>query len=459
MSKPRKQTYTMDMYLRKVKDKDISNDANVQRNFVWSDEQVNELIVTVLTDDYIPPIILGEEESSQLRIADGGQRTAALNKFRYGNHKITSSVEDSIIPYKKKNIGTDGSITWEDALFDIKNKTYDKLPEELKKMFDEYQIETVIHEHCDMHKISKYIKRYNNHTSMNTNQKAFTYLDKYAETIRKIKDSRFCVDYSDYTEKEKNKGVVERVMIETVMCSNHLADWKKQTKTICKYLNDNGTQKEFDHLADNLHRLESVITKDTKSIFNSKDSFIFLTLFDRFTELGIDDNKFGEFLIDFNSTLRKVERNSDGLLFDEIDKDKGTKDKAVIVAKLDMLLALMYKFLEIKEEDVTVNSDVLAFVKENVSKGSTQDDIELYEDCLNDLTLNVDNNTKLLDKQNHPSLVAIVTYACEKDIYIDEWFVDFFERNSDYIRNQRENYLHMKTELDEFVAKNDNKCA
>ena len=221
MARPRKQTYTLDMYLKKIKDGDICNDADVQRHFVWTKEQINELVVTVLTDEYIPPVIMGEEDSSQLHIADGGQRSSALNQFRHGNYKITSSIENSIIPYKKKTKNKDGNITWEDTTFDIKNKTYDKLPDELKKKFDEYQIDTVIHECCDRHRISQYIKRYNNHTSMNANQKAFTYLDNFAGYIREIVNSRFFLDYSVFSESEKTKGVVERVVVETVMCSNY----------------------------------------------------------------------------------------------------------------------------------------------------------------------------------------------------------------------------------------------
>ena len=75
MLKPRKQTYTMNMYLENVKEKDIRNDADVQRLFVWSNEQTNELIYTVLTGDYIPPIIMGEESNTQKWIIDGGQRS------------------------------------------------------------------------------------------------------------------------------------------------------------------------------------------------------------------------------------------------------------------------------------------------------------------------------------------------------------------------------------------------
>ena len=125
MARPRKQTYTLERYLKKNMKGDIDNKADVQRNFAWNNEHVNELIVTVLTDDYIPPIILGEEENSKLHIVDGGCRTVALIKYRHMNYKITSSIENSLIPYKKKVVGEDGSISYEDAIFDIKNKTYE----------------------------------------------------------------------------------------------------------------------------------------------------------------------------------------------------------------------------------------------------------------------------------------------------------------------------------------------
>lgn len=344
MAGVKKQVYTLAMYLNKIKDGDISNDADVQRHFVWTKEQINELVVTVLTDEYIPPVILGEEDSSQLCIADGGQRSSALIQFRYGNYKITSSVEDSIIPYKKKVKAKNGTILWEDAVFDIKNQTYEKLPEELRKKFDEYQIETVIHEHCNNHRISKYIKRYNNHTSMNANQKAFTYLDNFAGCIREILESRFFLDHSSYTETEKRKGVVERVIVETVMCSNHLDKWKKQTKSACRYLNSYGTKNEFEKLSGQLSRLEKIVTDDIKELFNGKDSFLFLTLFDRFTKLGAADIKFACFLREFKKNMRNTRRNSKGMLFDEIEKDKSTKDKVVVVSKLEMLQGLMEEF-------------------------------------------------------------------------------------------------------------------
>lgn len=468
MAKLRKQTYTMDMYLNKMKDMDIRNDADVQRQFVWSNEQINELIVTVLTDDYIPPIILGEEDNSQMWIVDGGQRSAALKKYRYGNYKITSAVEHSGIVYKEKvrdeqgNVVTDGqgNIVWKDAVFHIKNQTYDKLPEELKKKFNEYQIETVIHEHCNAHRISQYIKRYNNHAPMNTNQKAFTYIDNFARCIREILDSRFFLDCSNYTEKEKTKGVVERVIVETVMCTDHLENWKGQTKAICTYLNQHAAKEEFEKLAANIHRLEQVVTEDIRDLFNSKDSFILLTLFDRFTEMGMEDERFAAFLREFKSRLRYTA--VDGVIFDEADKDKGTKDKSVVMAKLEILKTLMNRFLQpgLRETNDKETKQAICSARDIVAKyidaEVTEDDMELFELIANDVSEVIEDiDTAVLTEPNRPSFVALTGYGVREDIddLLPDWLSDYVSRKLVCITDQEQNYLHMKEDLDRFVGR------
>lgn len=459
MARPRKQTYTLKMYLDKIKDGDIDNNADVQRKMVWSKEQINELIVTVLMDEYIPPIILGEESDSQLHIADGGCRSAALNSFRNGTHKITASIEDSVIFYKKKTKDEKGNIIWEDATCDLKNKTYAKLPEELKKKFDEYQIETVIHEDCDSRKISKYIKRYNNHTSMNTDQKAFTYLDRFAGYVRKILDSRFFLDYSDYSENDKIKGAVERIVLESIMCTDHFDNWRKQPKAICKYLNANATEEEFEKLAANIQRLEAVITDDIKDIFNKKDSFVFLTLFDKFTKLGIKDDKFAGFLREFKENLRLVERNQKGMLFDEIDKDLSTKDKAVIAAKLDMLEELMSEFLnrhkDSEEKDSRPKERAVTakdIVKEYIDQEVTDEDMELFEIIANDVSEVIEDiDSEFLSDENRPSFVALVGYAVKEDtdLLLKEWLCGY-EKEKSLVSDQKQNYLHMKADFERF---------
>ena len=461
MARPRKQTYTLDMYLKKNRKGDIDNNADVQRNFVWNNEQINELIVTVLTDDYIPPIILGEESNSRLHIVDGGQRTAALIKYRYGNHKITASIENSIIHYKKKVVGEDGKIIYEDAVFDIKNKTFEKLPDELKEKFDEYQIETVIHESCDSFIISRYIKRYNNHVAMNTEQKAFTYIDKYASRIRDILNSRFFIECNNYSEKDKTKGVVERIVVEAMMCMNHFDNWKTQPKPACKYLNDHATEEEFDIFTDNLHRLEKITTKDIKNIFNKKDSFIFLTLFDKFARLGLDDEKFAEFLREFQYKLRSIKRNDKKLLFDEIDKDASTKDKQVITDKLYMLENMMLEFLHI-DNDNSSQSNIESFISQNlgINIEAIQTDMDFYNESLNELLDNtVKIDSKLRNEENRFSLLAMMVYSYKEDKDLDEWMTEYARRNNTYFIDQKKNFLHMKNDFEQYIVNEDKQSA
>ncbi len=455
MARPRKQTYTMEMYLRKNSKGDIDNNADVQRNFVWNNEQINELIVTVLTDDYIPPIILGEEKNSKLHIVDGGCRTAALRKFREMNYKITSSIENSLIPYKKKIVNENGNITYEDTVFDIKNKTYEKLPQELKDKFDEYQIETVIHEACDSFIISRYIKRYNNHVAMNTDQKAFTYIDKFASKIRKILDNRFFVECNTYSEKDKNKGVIERIVVETMMCMNHFDNWKTQSKASCKYLNDNATEDEFEKFASNLHRLANIITDDIKDVFNKKDSFIFLTLFNKFINLGADDEKFAEFLREFQHKLRTSEKNDKGLLFDEIDRDASTKDKQVVADKLEMLEILIKRFLygDILSP-IQNNTELFIAEKLDMDVEAIRADMDFYNESLNELlesTVKVDS--KLRSPENRCSLLAMMVYSYKCDIDLDSWMGIYAKKNNTYFVDQTKNFLHMKQDLEQYLKK------
>lgn len=456
MARPRKQTYTLDMYLKKNRKGDIDNNADVQRNFVWNNEQINELIVTVLTDDYIPPIILGEEEDSKLHIVDGGCRTAALRRFREMNYKITSAIENSVIPYKKKSIDKNGNITYVDAAFDIKNKTYDKLPEELREKFDEYQIETVIHESCDSLKISRYIKRYNNHVAMNTDQKAFTYIDKFAGHIRKIIDNRFFVECNNYSEKDKTKGVIERIVVETMMCMNHFENWKSQAKAACKYLNDHATEEEFERFADNLHRLENIVTDDIKSVFNKKDSFVFLTLFDRFTGLGEEDARFADFLRHFNKNLRQVRRNDKGLLFDEIDRELSTKDRQVIADKLSMLEDMMREFLHI-DTAVSAQSSPESFIAEifHMDMEAVRADLDFYDsslDVLLDNTVRIDS--RLRSPENRLSLLAMMVYSYREDKDLDDWMAEYAKTNNTYLADQKKNFIRLKQAFERYCKEN-----
>lgn len=455
MAKPRKQTYTMDLFLNSMKEQDIRTDQDVQRlSGQWNNSMMNELISTVLHGDYIPPIILGEEENSQKWVIDGLQRGTTLMKFRYGNYKISTSVEEPIVTYRAKvkdskgdiQMDGNGDFVWEDRQFDIRNKTYNKLPEELQKAFSQYQVETVIHEGYGMKDISKLVRRYNFNKPMNVSQKAFTFVNNHARKIREILRGRFFVE-APYTQNERKNGTLERLIMESVMCMFHLDNWKKSGQ-LGTYINENATEEQFGVLENLIGRLGNIMAEDLYGIFTSKDSFLWFTLFHRFTQLGFDDNKFAGFLTYFREATDGVDMNE----FYGIDKNSSNKDKTVILTKLDKLEVMMDEFLGIVKISLSEDkaSSILEFIHENVSVSVALEDVEQYAEVLEALARKT-GQSKLWEDGNLPSLTAVVAWSFTNDMDLDDWFVDYFRRNESYSDNQAENYKAMRDDLEQFL--------
>jgi hypothetical protein len=255
--KVREQAMALSSYLKSVNSEDISENQDVQRMFCWDNGAINELIYTVLNEDYIPPIILGEDELgdnlTQQYIVDGIQRTTALNKFRHMNWKTTKSFENSVIQYQKKRRDEkghlikdeNGSILWDNCEFDIKNKTYEQLPDELKKKFDDYQIRIVIHQNCTMQEISKLVRRYNRNKSMGSNQKALTWIPTYARKIKNIANNEFFKNCVTYSSPKRKNGTYEQTVANSVMTVFHIDDWKKNPKDRNEFIEDSSSDEEF----------------------------------------------------------------------------------------------------------------------------------------------------------------------------------------------------------------------
>ncbi|MDE6312823.1 MAG: DUF262 domain-containing protein [Lachnospiraceae bacterium] len=474
--RPRRQTYPLETYLKKMLEGDIRSDQDVQRMAgQWTKNMKNELIFVVLTDDYIPPIILGEHiENSQLYIIEGLQRSSTLDEFRNGNYKISSDVKEFLVDYDRRVTDKNGKFVKdpqgefvkETVQFDIRNKTYSDLPKELKKVFNEFQLECAIHEKCTTQRMCDLVERYNNNKPMNTAQAGFTYISRYARTIREITACDFFKDCGNYTENERIKGVYEKIVMESIMLINHFDKWTKQPKSIGKYLNTNSNDEEFASFMKLLQRLTPLLDEkeDIKSLFTSKNSFIWFALFDKFRKLNVADKKFEDFLHKFVSDLQLKE--IDGISWAELEKERGTKDRGVITRKLNLLEQLLMDYLHVNKEEVlsetkeNVSEDgteiekevsIFDFVKENVKEDVTEEDIDDYYGMLD--IYKVDKHSSLLEWKNEPSLIALIAYSFEKEIDLDNWIIDFFHRNNDYLEDQKENYIYMKKDLSEYLSK------
>lgn len=468
MEKSKSNKLSIASIIKKIDKHTIRFDHPLQRESEqWSPSMKGNLISDILQGNPIPALVFAEQVVNGIAIIwdlDGKQRCTNAYSFSKDGYKITKNIRRWMIEYQapvidensKAVFDDDGFPVYEMREFDIRGKKYSELPVELQEKFDDYNFEIVQYLNCSSEDIAYHIARYNEGKPMTAPQKGITRLgEEYAGMVKSISSMPFFKDLGGYKVSEFKNGTINRVVVESVMAANFLEDWKKKQEDMCEYIKDNAATTDFDNFEDMVGRLEKVVTDDVAEMFDSKDSFLWFGLFARFIQAENDDKKFIEFMAEFTQSLHSKKIN--GVSYDDLN-GKSTKDKNVVISKMEHLEKLMYEFLDVNKENVVVD-DVLSFVRENVSQNITQEDIELYKDCLNDLTLNVDNNTKLLDKQNQPSLIAIVAYACVNDIYPDEWFAGYFERSSNYIRNQRDNYLYMKADLDKFGTKNDKKSA
>lgn len=354
--KIRKQTYSLEQYLKLMRAEVIREDQECQRlSGQWNANMVGELIATVLTNNYIPPIILGEEIKNDITrqwIIDGVQRSCSLLMFRYMNAKISRSVEEHLISYQCKVVGEDGviqrdedgEIIWQTAQCDIRNKTYEQLPPELKDRFNEYQIETAIHQNCDVTEISKLVRKYNNHRAMNVSQKAFTYLDAFAVEVRSLTNSRFFKEIYRGSSNDRTNGVMERIVGDMVILCSYPDKYHKNTIQGFKWLNENAAICDFNELGEMLDKLTDIVINisGVRDVFNRKDTPIFTALYKRLTDDGMDGIQFCDFMQWFigDGHVELI----DGKTWDELDAKTGTRDTALVNAKLNHLLALAKEF-------------------------------------------------------------------------------------------------------------------
>lgn len=460
--KVREQAIALSSYLKSVNSEDISENQDVQRMFCWDNPAINELIVTVLTEDYIPPIILGEEELggdlTQQYIVDGIQRTTALNKFRHMNWKTTKSFENSVIQYQAKMRDDeghlikdkDGSILWENREFDIKNKTFEQLPDELKKKFDDYQIRIVIHQNCTMQEISKLVRRYNRNKSMGSNQKALTWIPTYARKIKNIANNEFYKNCVSYSKSMRKNGTYEQTVANSVMATFHLNDWKKTPNDRNEYLEENSSFDEFEKVNEYGNRIAKVCGNKFQNIFVFKNILCWIATFDKFTKLGVKDNKFAEFV---NALVNDLHDKVIGeWSYDLLDKEAGTSDKKIIQAKIDIYTALMMDYLHIDTETLTINPEetTLSFVQENANPEATEEDIEFYRDMVEDC-VRVDEPVY---QQCENAVIAIMAYAClrEQDEEFENW-IQKYKKQTNFSPSQKTNFTYMKNSFDNFVKK------
>ena len=104
----------------------INYKPNYQRNFVWNVVKCTNLIETILINGEVPPITMIKNQN-EIRIIDGRQRYETLLRF-YNNQ------------FKLKESGLQ-----KETLKALKGKSYEELPQNLRKIFLEYKFKVIMY--------------------------------------------------------------------------------------------------------------------------------------------------------------------------------------------------------------------------------------------------------------------------------------------------------------------------
>lgn len=491
-------SYRMDKYsllslLDKKSDGEIDCNYISQRApFQWDTMRINKFYTRVLNNQPIPEIIICETTEDGEKIAyliDGLQRLSYAEWFKENRIKIGArGAEFTNIKYRKyetdengnKILDDKGRAKYEIDTFDVVGKYYRDLPEFLQKRFNDFNVNVTTFFNCTEEIIDYHIRNYNNHCSMTKSQYGITNVNNFtSKNIKLISEEHdFFKDIITCTFKNKTKGMLEEVVARSIVALNFLTDWKKEVLDTLLLVNEKATDEHYKNFRELLDKLYNANCETVKTMFTTTNAPIWFVVFDKFSKLGKDDSEFVRFMENFKESIDRYKKNKDDKFEDvfvskimyETFTNKGTKDKAVVQNKINSIYNLLLEFLHIDTELCQIESEidvvnnittkpeeeisVLDFVKENVKSDVVEEDVFDYLDDLEVLTLEVDCNSKLLEEHNRNSIIAMIAYGYKNDITLDEWFIDFFERNSTYINNQKENYLHMKKDLKEYLRKN-----
>lgn len=511
-------SYSIESLSKQLRQHRLRDNHPLQRTYgQWSLLTKSELISDILQGNSLLQIVISEEIKAGIImhwLIDGKQRSTNLKDYLEDGFAISKNVQRYMIEYQSDKTDEDGNVILnedgfpipESKTFDIRGKKFSQLPEELQDKFRDYQVHVMLNLNCTKKDIAYDIARFNRCRPMNVSQSGWLGLEEsYAEYVDKILKMDFFkvdCDKSSYSNTNIKNGSLRRIIIEAIMTSKYLSHFDKDFGKMCAYLTENANESVFIDFYLTLEKLFNVLRGDTSDIFNNKNSFLWFALFDKFLEYDIEDDKFNGFIQEFKETLHNKE--IDGITYDCLNGQKGTKDRSSVTKRFNHLFTLMKEYLhiedsveEITEEhepetveddlfdtetveespekpaiaevteysaignteiehvsgeviDNTIHTDMksaLKFVQDCVDEAVSELDVQDYEEYLDTITLDVDNSSKLLEAANHDSIIGVIAYAYQNDVDCDDWFKDYFNRNNTYDVDQKKNYLNMRNDL------------
>lgn len=464
--------YSMYSLIQDKKNGDMNCNYILQREpFQWSKEEVNRYFCRILSNLPIPEIILCEQKKKGLTIShliDGLQRLSYAEAFKENRIKIGSAgAERHLIQYRdyvldengNRVLDEDGLPEYEMKVFDVIGKYYKDLPDELKKRFNNFNINVTKFFDCTDEQIADHIRDYNNHASMNKEQSGLLNVSAdIAVHIKKISQKNsFFKNCGKFTGNNSIKGKRERVVVESLMLLFFRESWRANLDSIYKFVNENASEQQFMKLNSQFNRLELALGDNNKNLsevlFTPTTMPMWIAVFDKFTTYNMEDSRFVDFLNAYNTELKDKDIN--GVSMADF-KDQQTKKKTTITGKIDLLVQLMNEFLHIGQttenkevEDSTTVASEKDFVHSVIEADITDDDMQDYKDYIEDTV----RMSSPLYHQAYPALLAMAAYvySCDKDDEFNKFISGYADNTCEFTTDQNVNYNQIKDAFQEWL--------
>lgn len=515
--KTKKDTYMLKTLIKMYERGEIRTDHPLQRKpGRWSKDYRDGEIATIIKQEDIDPIklceqIYTEENGEQIIenwLIDGLQRLTYPMRYKMGGFSLGKDIEFPIVKYQKARKDGNGEFEkdengrriYDEIEYDLRGKGYNDLPEELKDAFDSYAIDVVKQLDCTNEEVGYHIRRYNKQSNMNVSEKTITYLDTIADKIKKLSSHEFFKNHVDINTNSRTKGAIDKIVMETLLLLSHPDKWTKDAKKQGLFLEENSTEEDFSYMETILDMLSEVIDDECMSVFNSKNTLIWIKAYDLFQGYNLPDEKYAEFIKAFIGglgkkvvqldTVQKVYgREVDQCSFEDLNNSKSTKDKGIIESKLHIIKTLMDEYFlnndlnneesvvtetenntsdetndvteyVVEDEEIFDDSEMepLEFIKQNVNPNATEEDLDDYYDYISSVTKKkiVNKNSNILNPNNENALLAAIAYGfdyCQNPKDLDTWIQRFSITHKSFIeKTQKEIFTEMISSLKRYCG-------
>lgn len=451
--------YSISSIEKQYKAGNLRNDYPTQRERNrWSLIDKSEEMSDILQGNAFPQLVFAEqmltEKSRVIWVLDGQQRLTNPMEYRRDGFRISKKVKRYMIQYIENG---------EIKEFDIRGKKYSELPEVMQEMINDFTFSVQLYLDCTNEDIEYNMDRYNRGTRPNVCEKGIITLGSDGATmIRDIKEcSFFDIEKKNYTKKDRNNGNLLKAIAQSVMAVFFKDKWKEKVADMYSVLKDNLTDTEKDKFMDMVDELDEHISDESRNLFTSSLSFLYFGGLKVALNLGLSIEQYANFLDtlvsdlhskgiskeitvideDGNESITTIEESWDDLTSDR----KHNTQISVFDKRLDHLRQLMVQYFNVNEKEVeeNINVEPKEFLK-NLFGDDVAEEIDVYEEALDEYLIEVDYNSQVREKENRPSMLAIVVYAWKQEVDPVNWFASYFAEHTTYNVNQKENYEAMK---------------